>query len=302
MDTKRFNEEHAAKSRAVCERIEREDAELRGKLADLVDAQLKSELGRAKAEADGWRKIAERRLKHTEECEKALAKRNERVAELEKQVGYLRAELANAKVLSERERQILDMWPRFEDGEYVWFWDEYKCWCGESHTFDGVSLISNGGVIIETFERSHDATHRSGFASGEFVKRPAPKVLDADGVEIKFGDTVWDGDGVEMVVMSLVGELPGHVTTHSKIPPAMHSIDPKRLTHTPPDSWKQLEEDAAKGVCEYAGAERKPGSIDAHTCCGCRFDEDGDGPTCEKQMALDIIRRAKALAGVEAGE
>ena len=44
MDTKRFNDEHAAKSRAVCERIEREDAERRGKLADLMDVQLKGEL------------------------------------------------------------------------------------------------------------------------------------------------------------------------------------------------------------------------------------------------------------------
>ena len=28
------------------------------------------------------------------------------------------------RALTERERQILDMWPRFEDGEYVWFGDE----------------------------------------------------------------------------------------------------------------------------------------------------------------------------------
>lgn len=26
---------------------------------------------------------------------------------------------------------------------------------------------------------------------------------------------------------------------------------------------------------------------------------DGDDPTCEQQMALDIVRRAKSLAGVE---
>lgn len=167
MDTNRFNEEHAAKSRAVCERIEREDAERRGKLADLMDAQLKSELGRAKAEADGWRKIAERRLKHTDECEAALAKRNERISKLEKQVGYLRAELANAKVLSGRERQILDMWPRFEDGEPVMIGDEV----------DGL-----GGEIVEVYITENETAIWNSSADhmhlrpGERVKRPAPKV------------------------------------------------------------------------------------------------------------------------------
>lgn len=77
---------------------------------------------------------------------------------------------------------------------------------------------------------------------------------------------------------------------------------PETVTHTRPDSWERLEEDARKGVCEYAGAYRKSGTIDSHECDGCRFDGDGNGPTCEQQMALDIIRRAKALAGVEVDE
>ena len=234
MDTKRFNAEHAAKSRAVCERIEREDAERRGKLADLVDAQLKGELGRAKAEADGWRRVAERRLGHIGECEKALAKRNALIVELEMRVKELEGELRNADQLGEREF-------------------------------------------------------------------PAAKVLDADGMEIKVGDSMYVanyGDGPYIVCdidenIDRI-ELFWHENRNEKL-----FIAANRLTHTRPDSWERLEKDALKGVCEYAEAERKPGTIDAHTCCGCRFDEDGDGPTCEKQMALDIIRRAKALAGVE---
>ena len=232
MDTKRFNDEHAAKSRAVCERIEREDAERRSKLADLMDVQLKGELGRAKAEADGWRGVADRRLKHIEECESALAKRNERISELEKQVGKLRAEIADAEVPSERERQIIGMWPRFEDGEYVWFGDDVSEIDARSFVF-----LESGAMVTNL---------TSVPAYGKFLRCSEPL---------------------------------------------------KR--HAPKDSWERLEEDALKGVCEYAEADRKPGTIDAHTCCGCRFDEDGDGPTCEKQMALDIIRRAKALAGVE---
>ena len=298
MDTKRFNEEHAAKSREVCERIEREDAERRSKLSDLMGIERKGELGRAKAEADGWRRVAKRRLGHIDECEAALAKRNERIRELEKQAGYLRAELANAKVLSERERQILDMWPRFEDGERVM-------------VGDAVKLPTYGAISAEAIEFTAGKVDVKDAADGGWntsmyamhpLKRPAPKVLDADGVEIKVGDTVWNDDGVEMTVTSLVGELPGHVTAHGDNPPATYSINPKRLTHTRPDSWERLEEDARKGVCEYAGAYRKSGTIDSHECDGCRFDDDGNGPTCEQQMALDIIRRAKALAGVEVGE
>lgn len=136
--------------------------------------------------------------------------------------------------LSERERQIIDMWPRYEDGEYVMIGDEVN---------------GLGGEIVEVYITENEVAIWNNCANhmhlrpGERVKRPAPA-----------------------------------------------------------DSWEQLEEDAKKGVCEYAGAYRKRGTIDSHECDGCRFDGDGNGPTCEQRMALDIIRRAKALAGVEVGE
>lgn len=198
------------------------------------------------------------------------------------------------RVLTEREREILDTWPRFEDGEPVWFGDG--------------AAVNVGNIAIEAIEFTDGCAYVKDGACGDYntlvqvfkhVKRPAPEVLDADGVPIKVGDTVWDDSGVEMTVMSLVGELPGHVTTHSKIPPARYSISAKLITHTRPDSWERLEEDARKGACEYAGAYLKRDTIDSHECDGCRCDADGYGPTCEQQMALDIIRRAKKLAGVE---
>lgn len=275
MDTERFNAEHAEKSRAVCERIEREDAERRSKLADLMDVQLKGELGRARAEADGWRGVADRRLKHIEECESALKKRNARIAELEKQVADLRAELANAEVPTERERRILDIWPHYEDGEPVMIGDEVN---------------GLGGEIVEVYITENETAIWNSCANhmhlrpGEAFKRPAPEVLDADGVEIKVGDTVWDNDGVEMTVTSLVGELPGHVTAHGDNPPATYSISPKRLTHTRPDSWERLEEDAGDNPFTYC----KAAGIHLYT-----FDNS------ERAKSRDIIRRAKALAGVE---
>ena len=191
------------------------------------------------------------------------------------------------RALSERERQILDMWPRFEDGEPVTFGDVVDGFGGEINevyiTENTVGIWSN----LENYMR---------LGIGERVKHPAPKVLDADGVEIEVGDTVWDDDGIEMTVMSLVGELPGHVTTHSKIPPAMHSISPKRLTHTRPDSWQRLEEDAAKHPCDYAEVVK---GREFNDCGDCPWWGECGGRSESELMARDIIRRAKKLAGVE---
>lgn len=194
--------------------------------------------------------------------------------------------------LTERERRILDMWPRFEDGEPVWFGDG--------------AAVNVGNIAIEAIEFTDGCAYVKDGACGDYntlvqvfkhVKRPAPEVLDADGVPIKVGDTVWDGSGVEMTVMSLVGELPGHVTTHSKIPPARYSISAKLITHARPDSWERLESDAVKGVCEYTGAE--PTAFGAHDCDTCRFYGEHGKLICEQLMARDIVRRAKKLAGVE---
>ena len=227
-----FNEKMAAKSREVCERIEREDAERRGGL-------------------------------------------------------------------SERERAILDMWPRFEDGEYVWFGD-------------AVEAHHGGAIIVEAIEFTRGAVCVKDAADGDWntsmyamrpLKRPAPEVLDADGVEIKVGDTVYEprmyGDN-SFTVSRFTKNRDGR--TLVMVEEMGSGVFPETVTHTRPGSWERLEEDACKGVCEYAGAYRKHGTIDSHECDTCRFYNEGDGPSCDMQMARDIVRRAKALAGVEVGE
>ena len=299
MDTKSFNNKNFGKPRAVCEGIEREDC----------GSDYKTETNKLRNQLNASERKSESRLRQIDYLESVIRKRNAELKErkqlihelrnevrrLGKQVSDLSAEREDGDgrvVLTDRERQILDMWPRFEDGECVWFGD-------------AVEACHNGAIIVEAIEFTNGKAHVKDAEDGDWttsmratrpLKRPSPKVLDADGVEIKFGDTVWCGDGVEMTVMSLVGELPGHVTTHSKIPPAMHSIDPKRLTHTRPDSWERLEEDALEDVCEYAEASSF-GHIDASDCDTCRFYNEGDDLSCEEKMASDIIRRAKALAG-----
>lgn len=108
--------------------------------------------------------------------ERNMARSRERCAAM--------AEAANTgkRILTERERQVLEMWPRYEDGEPVMIGD-------------GVDGL--GGEIIEVYIAENAAAIWNNFGNhmhlslGERVKRPAPEVLDADGVEIRVGDTVW---------------------------------------------------------------------------------------------------------------
>ena len=208
-----FNEKMAAKSREVCERIEREDAERRGRP-------------------------------------------------------------------SERERAILDMWPRFEDGEYVWFGDEVEMQdeiVREVWTFTlDVNAEGDKRLYLNGFQGLF-------VLPGERVKRPAPKVLDADGVEIKVGDTVWTLDGLEGVVTK-VEDGAACIAYESDY---AQREEADNLTHARPDSWGRLELDADSGAFHYCVLR----GIDY---------ERGSTRSMMEAFASDIIRRAKALAVVGA--
>ncbi len=193
------------------------------------------------------------------------------------------------RVLTERERQILDMWPRFEDGEPVMVGDEVKA-----------DPIFGGGTCVARAIEFMDFTYivknyiSEPIAQDRFearVKRPAPKVLDADGVEIKLGDTVWHCIGIyDELVVEEIDDESGWVRTRSANGACL-SVYNTHLTHTRPDSWERLEEDASKDACVYFGGT---GHFDCSECSS-------GGVNCFRRMKLDIVRRAKALAGVEAG-
>ena len=187
--------------------------------------------------------------------------------------------------LTERERAILDMWPRFEDGEPVMIGD-------------GVDGL--GGEIIEVYIAENAAAIWNNYANhmhlspGERVKRPAPEVLDADGVPIKVDDTVWHEDGSELHVIGFGDAQDGEtmlVVEYAAGPTKWGEVRCLSVTHTRPDSWEQLEEDIAKYPCCYAEEVR-----------GSKFNSCSECPWHSEVIARDIIRRAKALAGVEVGE
>ena len=224
---------------------------------------------------------AARRMAHIVRLESTIAERNREMLKLRKQVP------------TERERRILDMWPRFEDSEYVWFGDEVAC-RGKACMLDDVKFVSDGTFHDETYLYVSNGldVFEVPIAAGERVKRPVQSVLDADGVEIHVGDTVWHHSGFAHGVVTSIdaGSLMGTVRY---VNGGVEFRDAaKDLTHTRPDSWERLEEDAEKLACSYLG--RSEG-----TCFGCPLENCKDFAACSKEQAKDIVRRAKALAGVE---
>ena len=236
-------------------------------IADEMD-ELQAEANDAnnlRQKLDSAEKKAERRKRHIGYLETALHDKN---ALLEQRGGTIvRLTAENGKlrkqVPTERERQILAMWPRFEDGEPVMIGDEV----------DGL-----GGEIIEVYiaEDAADIWNNYGnhmnLSLGERVNRPAPKVLDAEGVEINVGDKVWLLNGIDNeLVVEEIDDESGWVRTRSANGGCL-SVYNTHLTHIAPDSWERLEEDAE--------LNDETGIVGGN---------------------LDLIRRAKALAEAEVG-
>lgn len=144
---------------------------------------------------------------------------------------------------TDMERRILDMWPKFEDGEYVWIGDDVSGMDVRSFVF-----TESGAMVTNLTSVPAYGEYRK---YGEPFKRPAPKVLDADGVEIKVGDTVWHEDGTMLRVDGFGGIEDGetivnvHVIRGAVPWIAVRSLS---LTHTRPDSREQVVDLLDKGV------------------------------------------------------
>lgn len=104
-------------------------------------------------------------------------------------------------------------WPRFDDGEPVRFGDDAAA-AGQSGkvcriTFCSAGDSGDGTSFVVAVERDDMLFYSPPKPVSERVKRPAPKVLDADGVEIRVGDTVYDmvGDRHEVKGFGKQGDV-----------------------------------------------------------------------------------------------
>lgn len=179
---------------------------------------------------------------------------------------------------TDMERRILDMWPKYEDGEYVWIGDDVSGMDVRSFVFTESCVMVTNLTSVPAYGECRKY--------GEPFKRPAPKVLDVDGVEIKVGDTVWvDGVSESCEVVKVESDIVQVQYADGDTFECCLSD----LTHKQPDSWERLEDDATMSAWSYRD---KYG-----LAVGVSNDE--YIPTTVA-FTLDLIRRAKALAEKEA--
>lgn len=185
--------------------------------------------------------------------------------------------------------------PRFEDGTPVQFGDECAFERGVD-VVNSITLYGNGRWHV-LGRGVYGATSMDGP-----LKRPEPpKVLDADGVEIKVGDEVW-GIGREQHAYKVLEPESGDECAHGRFTVKCVDLtycelvvyaDPSSLTHKrpePPDTWERIEEDALKSTCEYYGHSEQP----CETCPANKL-----GLSCGQHKTQDLVRRAEKLAGVD---
>lgn len=165
-------------------------------------------------------------------------------------------------------------WPRFEDGELVRIGDELE-YKGETMR---VYLATLDADVWALWCSREGIDGRLSGSYSERVKRPAPKVLAADGVPIEVGDTVYcDGEDEPLRVSHITDSIKVTlINSHA----SYFAVNPSRLSHERPDSWEKLEEDANLGCRDY--------------CEKYRLEE------CDCNMRVHILARAKKLA--KAGE
>lgn len=169
-------------------------------------------------------------------------------------------------------------WPRYDTGEFVDFGDEVARDDGDGAAA-AVDKIVFHGSLWQLFDRYGCEINEDMMGPGERVKRPAPKVLDADGVEIRKGDVLYSVETGDCVTVGSI-ELgnPWFAATDGALE---HCA---RFTHQRPESWERLEEDAGKNPFDYC----------KHV--GHRLD------TCEnaeRYKARDLVRRCRALVEKE---
>ena len=132
-----------------------------------------------------------------------------------------------------------------------------------------------------------------GFQPDAYMKLP----LDADGEPIRIGDEVKaDGDAMTVLGYRFHDGMLLLITEDKKS--GLYFIPkPSRVRHfkpEPADSWEKLEEDAKKRPCSYFDIDQ-----DTASCDDCPHGSSRTGTVCWLNALLDMIARAKKLAGVE---
>lgn len=167
-----------------------------------------------------------------------------------------------------------------------------------------ISGTNSCGIVKKLYESEERGSivlaDFSGY--GEMRKRCVDVELDdrphdCDGVPIEVGDvlyqTTFEGKpiGDPMEVERYTGNA--LFVKGLALP-----INAWSCTHREPDSWEKLEEDALKNPCRYFGMFDDQST----SCTACPHGPWATDRICGENMRLDLIKRAKRLAGIEEQE
>lgn len=189
----------------------------------------------------------------------------------------------DGELLDELEKRLMPEgaeWPRFDDGDPVWFgctvMNGDGWWIG--HPVDEVIFFADGDVEI-----AGDGNSMT-LGPGDRVRRV---VLASDGEPLEAGQTVFDvyeGRAVEVEEVKLDGAV-------VKFPGGMSGFfASKCLTHERQDSWERVDADLRRIV--DAGDSGSGCFVEANSYYS---DHDLEGDVFTSVMS-DFVRRCKALA------
>lgn len=187
-------------------------------------------------------------------------------------------------------------WPRFEDGEPVRIGSDFGYGVKlDSYEVTSILFTSEGCFLEPDYSWEGD-DYALMVKQGVRVKRPAPKVLDADGAEIRVGDTVWhvhdldkftvtNSNNGENLSVSCMGEdgkeyccYPNGLTHRAPVLAA--DGKPER-----PDSWERWRKEWQWPPVKYC-----------ELILGVEYDHDTQLNEAFDAQGKDLVRRARALA------
>lgn len=140
------------------------------------------------------------------------------------------------------------IWPRFKDGQPVNFGDEFVNQDGVTEKVTGFFFYEDK-VFVNPSDR---------YSYGETVKRPEPEVLDADGVPIKVGDTVWYEIAKEPLFVDCIDPSGSLDLTYEKGGWGGYAcVPPDKVTHRKRDTQEAIDTDAMLLVSESFFDQRR---------------------------------------------